>query len=51
MKSVRAKIMSDSTKANALKRDSGLGGMLIIFQVSEVFGTAYDSGQKLYPLT
>ena len=51
MESVKAKIMSDSTKANALKKDSGLEGMLMIFQVSEVFGTAYDSGQKLYSLT
>ena len=51
MESVKAKIMSDSTKANALKRDSGLGGMLIIFQVSGVFGTDYKSGKKLYGLT
>ena len=38
-------------KGKCTKKDSGLGGMLMIFQVSEVFGTAYDSGQKLYSLT
>ena len=51
MKSVSADIMTKSTKANALKRDSGFGGMFINCDVAEMFGVNYESGKELYHRT
>ena len=51
MKSVIADNTAKSTKANALKRDSGFGRMFIKREVSEMFGVNYESGKEPYYLT